>query len=177
MTIYISSDHAGFQLKEELVPFIEDLGYKIEDLGAYHYNEDDDYPDLIAPVARKVSKDPDNVKGIVLGGSGQGEAIVANRFPHVRAVVFNGQYDPCDEERDIPHEISISREHNDSNVLSLGARFLNVEEAKEAVQRWLETPFSNDARHVRRLSKIEMMDRDACRKYCHKSDNTGVNDQ
>jgi ribose 5-phosphate isomerase B len=92
---------------------------------------------------------------IVLGGSGQGEAIVANRFPHVRAVVFNGQYVSPDENRDIPNEIVLSREHNDANILSLGARFLSEEEAKNAVRLWLATPFSHDERHIRRIAKIE----------------------
>ncbi|MEX1027133.1 MAG: RpiB/LacA/LacB family sugar-phosphate isomerase [Candidatus Paceibacterota bacterium] len=155
MTIYFGTDHAGFELKENLVPYVRDeLGYEVEDLGAHEYNEDDDYPDVIAPVATTVSADPENNRGIILGGSGQGEAIVANRFPRVRAVVFNGQYAPGDG-RDIPHEIELSREHNNSNVLSLGARFLSVEEAREAVKQWLETPFSGDERHIRRLKKIE----------------------
>jgi len=101
-----------------------------------------------------VSDSPEEAKGIIIGGSGQGEAIAANRFHGVRAVVFNGQYEPKDG-REVPHEIEISRLHNDANILSLGARFLNDDEAKEAVRLWLTTPFSGDERHVRRLRKIE----------------------
>ena len=154
MKIYIGSDHAGFELKKILITTLEERGYEVFDKGAYEYNADDDYPDFIVPVAQGVSNDPEEVKGIVLGGSGQGEAMVANRFPHVRAAVFNGQYEPKDG-RDVPHEIVISREHNDANVLSLGARFLNEQEATDAMLLWLQTPFVGDERHIRRIAKID----------------------
>jgi ribose 5-phosphate isomerase B len=163
MRIIIGADHAGFELKEALVPFIEQLGYDVQDVGASEYDEDDDYPDYIAPVAEAISRqyqDGDHIDdsrramGIVIGGSGQGEAIVANRFPNVRAVVFNGQYDPRDG-RETPNEIVTSRQHNDANILSLGARFLSVDEAREAVELWLETAFSGEERHARRIEKIE----------------------
>jgi ribose 5-phosphate isomerase B len=103
--------------------------------------------------AKAVSGNPMS-RGIVIGGSGQGEAICANRFPRIRAVVFNGQYKPEDG-REVPDEIVVSRQHNNANILSLGARFLNFEEAKDAVELWLRTPFSEDERHVRRLNKID----------------------
>lgn len=153
MQILFASDHAGFSLKNSLVPFVQSLGYDVEDMGAHEYREDDDYPDTVAPAARRVSEDPDNFRAIILGGSGQGEAIVANRFPRVRAVVYNGEskgslFNDLDE-------ITLSREHNDANVLSLGARFMTEPEAQDAVKRWLETPFSGDERHVRRIEKIE----------------------
>jgi ribose 5-phosphate isomerase B len=153
--IYFAADHAGFLLKEVLKPFVASLGYEIEDCGATAHTENDDYTDYISIAARAVSEDSINRMAIVLGGSGQGEAIVANRFPHVRAVVFNGQYVSPDENRDIPNEIVLSREHNDANILSLGARFLSEEEAKNAVRLWLATPFSHDERHIRRIAKIE----------------------
>ncbi len=151
MKILFASDHAGYDLKTSLVPFVQSLGYEVEDLGAHEYHEDDDYPDLIAPAIRRVSEDPENVRAIIFGGSGQGEAIVANRFSHVRAIVYNGEsrgavFNDLDE-------IRLSREHNDANVLSLGARFLHEQEAKEAVKRWLETPFSGEERHKRRIEK------------------------
>lgn len=145
MKIYIGTDHAGFELKQKLVPFIESLGHEAVDFGAHEYHEDDDYPDFIAPVAKEVSADP-MARGIILGGSGQGEAMVANKFPHVRAAVYYGGT------LDI---IRLSREHNDANILSLGARFLSEEEAKVAVELWLATPFSGDERHIRRIEKIE----------------------
>lgn len=151
--IYIGSDHAGFELKKEIIKFLEKAEYEVIDHGAYEYDEDDDYPDFIFPVARDVSLDPEAM-GIVIGGSGQGEAISANRIPGIRAVVFNGQYEPLDQ-REIPQEIIISREHNDANILSLGARFLNTEEALEAVELWLETEFSGEPRHLRRIKKID----------------------
>jgi ribose 5-phosphate isomerase B len=154
MIIFFGADHAGFALKKELIPFVTKLGYKTEDCGAFSFDENDDYPDFILPVARKVSNNPEDTRGIVLGGSGQGEAIAANRFPRVRAIVFNGQYEPKDG-RTVPHEIEVSREHNNANILSLGARFLSVEEAKDAVKRWLTTPFQGAERHVRRLKKID----------------------
>jgi ribose 5-phosphate isomerase B len=153
--IYVASDHAGYLLKEVLVQYVRELGYEVEDCGAETYVEGDDFTDFVSIAARKVSEDSVNRMAIVLGGSGQGEAIVANRFPHVRAVVFNGQYVPADEARDVPNEIVLSREHNDANILSLGARFLNEQEAMDAVRLWLATPFSQDERHLRRIAKIE----------------------
>jgi ribose 5-phosphate isomerase B len=159
MQIFIASDHAGFELKEKLKPFLTEMGYKVVDKGAFEFNQEDDYPDFVIPVAREISEaaaqnDVKVFRGIILGGSGQGEAICANRFPNVRAVVFNGQYEPKDG-RKVPREIVLSREHNDANILSLGARFLSESEAKEAVKLWLETPFSGDSRHIRRIGKID----------------------
>ena len=153
--IHVGSDHAGFELKESLKHFLESEGYEVVDYGAVEFDPDDDYPDFILPVAIAVSSDP-NARGIVIGGSGQGEAIVANRVPGVRAVVFNGQYEP-DDGREVPNEIVIARQHNDANVLSLGARFLNYDEAREAVELWLETAFSEDERHIRRIEKIDKL--------------------
>ena len=152
--IFIAADHAGFELKAELMPFLRDLGYEVKDFGAHEFNAEDDYPDFIIPLAREVSASGGKQKGIIIGGSGQGEAICANRFFHVRAVVFNGQYRP-DDGRHIPHEIITSREHNDANILSLGARFLSEQDAKDAVEVWLATKFTSDERHERRLKKIE----------------------
>ncbi|MDO8565201.1 MAG: RpiB/LacA/LacB family sugar-phosphate isomerase [bacterium] len=152
MKIFIGSDHAGFQLKEKLVPFLKELGHEVEDKGAYDYNENDDYPDFVKPVAQEISKNPDStqVRGIVLGGSGQGEAIYANKFKNVRAMTY---YAPSRGEVSI---IKDSRGHNDSNILSLGGRFLSEEEAMSAVKDWLETSFSGDERHVRRIAKLNI---------------------
>ena len=153
MKVIFAADHAGFDLKEKLVPFVKELGFEVEDVGAHDLQAEDDYPDMVALAARLVSIDPQNVKAIVLGGSGQGEAIVANRFPHVRAVVFNGQFHP-DDGRLIPKEIILAREHNDANILSLGARFVTREEAEEAVRLFLLIQFSEDERHMRRIAKF-----------------------
>lgn len=152
--IHIAADHAGFELKQALMPFLRDMGYEVKDFGAAEFNGEDDYPDFIAPLAREISQSGGVEQGIVIGGSGQGEAIVANRFRHVRAVVFNGQYQPGGD-RHVPLEVKTAREHNDANVLSLGARFLSQAEAQEAVKIFLEIPFSEDERHIRRLKKLD----------------------
>ncbi len=153
MKIFIGTDHAGYVLKERIVSFLKGEGHEVVDKGAYEYNEADDYPDFIIPVAREVSKDPENLRGIILGGTGEGEAMAANRFPYVRAVVDYGNAVPVvDDESNI---IIRSRQHNNSNILSLGARYFTEEDAIEAVKLWLNTPFSGDERHVRRLAKID----------------------
>ncbi len=154
MKIYIATDHAGFELKEKLVPFLRELGHEVTDKGNLVLDENDDYPDFIAEAVKEVSSANNaSIRGIVLGGSGQGEAMVANKFPNIRAVVFNGQYEPKDGS-EVPDEIFLTRSHNDSNILSLGARFINEEIAKRAVREWLDTPFSGEERHARRIKKI-----------------------
>lgn len=149
MKIFLASDHAGFEMKNILVDFIKELSFEVEDLGPEELNPEDDYPLLIEKAGLEVFKNPEEAKAIILGGSGQGEAIVANRFPNVRAVVYYGSNLEI---------IKLSREHNDANVLSLAARFLSEEEAKEAVKLWLQTSFSGDKRHIRRLEEIDKME-------------------
>ena len=147
MKIFLGADHAGFELKEKLKPFLKEMGFEFEDLGNFVYDEQDDYPDFISLVAKKVAEDPENKRGIILGGSGQGEAMVANRKKGVRAAViynFNEEI------------VRLGREHNNANVLSLGAKFLSEEEAKKAVKLWLETKFSGEERHRRRIEKIDV---------------------
>lgn len=146
MNIFLASDHAGFELKEKLRQWLVEQNYEVKDFGAFSYDETDDYPDFIHPLARKLSGDPENIKGIILGGSGQGEAMVANRYKGVRAAVFYGGRDKI---------IKLSREHNNANVLSLGARFITEEEAKETINLWLNTKFSNEERHTRRINKLD----------------------
>lgn len=143
--ILIGADHAGYDLKEQLKKYLSELGYEVEDFGAGKIDPEDDYPVILTPLAYEIAKNP-NQKAIVLGGSGQGEAILCNRFPGIRAAVFYGG------NLDI---IKLSREHNDANVLSLGARFLNIDEAKQAVKLWLDTKFSEDERHIRRISLLD----------------------
>lgn len=144
MKIFIASDHAGFELKAALKTFLEDKGREVEDLGPKEFNPLDDYPDLIAPLARKVAKNK-GTKGVVVGLSGEGEAMAANRIKGARAALYYGG----------PTEIlKLSRMHNDANVLSLSARFLTVEEACAAVALWLATPFSGEERHARRIEKL-----------------------
>ncbi len=153
--IYIGTDHAGFKLKNQLIPFVKSLGYEVADCGAYVEDPKDDDPNFVSQVARAVALNPEHVRGIILGGSGQGEAIVANRFPNVRAIVFYGN-PGIFSKLDV---IRLGREHNDSNVLSLGARFLSVQAAKKAVKNWLEIPFSKAERHIRRIKETEAISR------------------
>jgi len=161
MKIYFASDHGGFELKNALLSFVRDkLGYEVEDCGAYELNEADDYPDFISKAARAVSAEPETARAIILGASGQGEAMVANRFPHVRAAVFYGEppSKQVDAAGNVFDMLSSTRAHNDANILSLGARFLTEEASKEAVQTWLETPFDGDERHARRIRKIAALE-------------------
>ncbi len=145
MKIYIGTDHAGFELKESLIPFLRELGHTVEDKGAHSYEALDDYPDFIRPVAEAVAGDSES-RGIILGGSGQGEAMCANRVTGVRAAVYYGG----------PFDIAVlSREHNDANILSLGARFVEDDEAKEVVRIWLATPFGDEEKHARRIAKLD----------------------
>jgi ribose 5-phosphate isomerase B len=147
MIIYFGSDHAGFEMKNELLLYVKDvMGCEVVDCGATTFDADDDYPDFVSPAALAVSESPHSRKAIILGGSGQGEAMCANRYAHVRAVVYYGSE---------PDIIRLSREHNDANVLSLGARFLTISEAKKVVHTWLLTAFKGDARHTRRISKLK----------------------
>ncbi len=146
MKIFLATDHAGFSLKESLLVFIKNLGHEVIDYGATVYDETDDYPDFIQKAAQSVSENPEEYRAVILGGSGQGEAIVANRFFGIRAVVFYGG--------DI-EIVKLGREHNNANILSLGARFITEDDAKEAVKIFLGTPFSEDERHIRRISKID----------------------
>lgn len=145
MKIYFAADHAGFEMKNALIKYVKELNYETEDCGAHEFNPADDYPEFIKKAAQAVSEATDGSRAIVLGGSGQGEDMVADKFPNVRSTEYYGGNLEI---------IKLSREHNDSNVLSLGARFLSLDEAKEAVRLWLETPFSNEERHKRRIDEI-----------------------
>lgn len=142
--IYLAADHAGFELKELLKAYLTKQGKEVEDMGAFALDEKDDYPDFILPAAKKVAENPKENLGIFFGGSGQGEAIAANKVKGIRAAVYYGG--PLDVVR-------LFRKHNNANVLSLGARFVSAEEAKEAVGAWLETGFEK-GRHERRVEKI-----------------------
>ena len=144
MKIYLATDHAGFELKNFLKEYLISKGYNVEDCGAYKYDPLDDYPDFIIPAAEKVANQP-NSRGIIIGGSGQGEAMAANRIQGVRAAVY---YDgPIDI-------VKLSRLHNNANILSLGARFLSVERATEILNIWLAEKFEGE-RHENRINKLD----------------------
>jgi ribose 5-phosphate isomerase B len=149
MTIYLATDHAGYGLKETIKSYLDaNPSYEVYDCGALTLEPGDDYPHYMARAAEKVQFDAEHEPSvaIIFGGSGVGEAVVANRFAHVRAVVYAGG--PLDV-------IKVSREHNDTNVLSIGARFVTENEAKQAVDLFLATPFSHDERHADRIIQIE----------------------
>lgn len=159
--MYFASDHAGFELKKILMPFVQSLGHEVEDCGAFEMETADDYPQIVACAARLVSDDAAqelDSRAIVLGASGQGEAMAANRFKGVRAAVY---YGPAGEQTDQSGEkldmLVSSRRHNNANILSLAARFLTAEAAKDAVKIWLETAFSGDERHERRIQQLDTL--------------------
>ncbi len=160
MRIYIGADHVGYEFKNKLVAHLKNIGHDIEDKGAFVFDKNDDYPDFITPVAEAVAKQPESI-GIILGGSGQGEAMCANRIKGVRASVFYGTRKPVlpvdivgRESLDIFETISLSREHDCANILSLGMRFISEDEAISAVNLFLNTKCSNADRHIRRINKF-----------------------
>lgn len=141
MKIAIGSDHAGFQYKEKIRDFLEERGHSVTDFGT-HSDAPVDYPLFIRPVAEAVARH-EFERGIVLGGSGNGEAIVANRVKGIRcALCWN-----ADSAR-------LGRQHNDANVISIGQRMVTLEMALEIVQIWLETPFEG-GRHQHRIELID----------------------
>jgi len=144
MIIHLATDHAGLDLKDKIKLHLSEVNYKVVDHGAYEYDALDDYPDFIFPCAVAVSKDKSS-KGIILGGSGQGEAMAANRIEGVRAAVFYNGPDDI---------IKLSRQHNDANVLSLGARFMTEEEIYKIIRIWLSIAFEG-GRHLRRIEKLD----------------------
>ena len=144
MIIALGTDHAGFDLKEVVKKFLEENNYEVKDFGAYEYNSADDYPDFINPTAEFVSKNNDAM-GIIFGGSGQGEAMAANRYKEVRAAVFYGGPDKI---------VSLSRQHNNANILSLGSRFIEPKDAINVIKLWLSTTFEG-GRHQKRIDKLD----------------------
>lgn len=181
MKISIATDHAGFELKNFLVEALRAKGHDVHDHGAHELVPEDDYPTYIGKVAQDISKYeearwkkqdsthstegrekhtdglPEHM-GIVIGGSGQGEAITANKYPYVRAALVYGGVSAGGSMHLIESIAKLSREHNDANVLSLGARFLTNEEALHIVEIWLATKFIHEERHVRRINEITQIE-------------------
>lgn len=141
MVIYLGADHAGFKLKEQIKKYLNKKGYKVFDEGALKFDKKDDYPDYAARVVKKIK---DENRGVLVCGSSQGVCIAANKFKGIRAVAVSNVRDA-----------KLTREHNDANVLCLSGWSLKLEQAKKILDAWLETKFSEEERHVRRLKKIK----------------------
>ncbi len=161
MKVYFAADHAGFEMKNQLLEFVRDeLHCDVEDCGAFALDNADDYPAVIGNAARKLSADAQagkDSRAVIGGASGQGEAMVANRFKGVRCALYYGA--PSKEQTDMSGKrldmLASTRQHNDANALSLGFRFLTLDEAKKTVQEWIETPFPAEERHSRRIALID----------------------
>lgn len=142
MRVHIGTDHAGFEEKEELAKWLQSEGYEVVDHGALSYDAEDDYPGFCIDCAQGVVADPGSL-GIVIGGSGNGEQMAANLVDGVRAaLVWNAEV------------ARLAREHNDANVISLGARQHSMAEMQELTKIFLETKFSGEARHARRIQQM-----------------------
>jgi ribose 5-phosphate isomerase B len=140
--VYLGSDHAGFELKAALVASLREAGHEPVDCGPASYVPDDDYPVYVMRAAKGVIDDPGSL-GIVIGGSGNGEQIAANKVPGIRAALAWTE-----------ETAQLARQHNDANVLSLGARMYSLDEAVSFAKVFVATPFSQVARHARRLAEI-----------------------
>ncbi len=161
MKIAISTDHAGFENLKKIKQFLISLGHEPVDYGPTEFIETDDYPDFIRPCAEAVASGECEV-GIIYGGSGQGEAIVANRVKGIRCGVFYSTakaVEPIDAEGNMSEDeyeiLKLNRQHNHANMLSLASRFLTEDQIEKAVSVWLSTPWSEAERHTRRVNKID----------------------
>lgn len=142
MRIYLGSDHAGFELKQHLVAHLKELGHEPVDCGPYEYVATDDYPPYVMAAAKSAADEPGTL-GIVIGGSGNGEVIAANKVPGTRAALVWSE-----------ETAALARQHNDANVISIGGRMHPVEVATRFVEIFVDTPFSQDPRHVRRIGML-----------------------
>jgi ribose 5-phosphate isomerase B len=161
MKIALATDHAGFEQLKQLKEYLIAEGHECVDFGPTSFDKADDYPDFIFPAAHAVA-DGDCEVGIIMGGSGQGEAMAANRIKGVRCTLFYGPViaktavDAEGTMSEDPYEIlKLSRQHNHANVLSLSARFLTLEEMKQAVEVWLGASYDDAERHARRVTELD----------------------
>jgi ribose 5-phosphate isomerase B len=146
--VYLGSDHAGFELKGRLVDWLTSAGHEPVDCGPKSYDPEDDYPVYVLRAAEGVAGDPGSL-GIVIGGSGNGEQIAANKVPGIRAAVAW-----------TVETAQLARQHNDANILSLGARMYSDDESLEFTKTFVATPFSGEARHARRLAEVAAFEKD-----------------
>jgi ribose 5-phosphate isomerase B len=142
MRIHIGSDHAGLELKAELIKHLTENGHDVSDHGPHEYDALDDYPDFCIPAAEAVAKDPSSL-GIVLGGSGNGEQIAANKVKGIRAALAWSI-----------ETAKLARDHNNANVIAVGGRMHEISLVKEIIDTFIASPFSHDERHLRRIKKI-----------------------
>jgi ribose 5-phosphate isomerase B len=142
MRLHIGSDHAGLELKSELIVHLVNNGHDVTDHGPYQYDALDDYPVFCIPAAEATAKDPSSL-GIVIGGSGNGEQMAANKVKGIRAALVWSI-----------ETAKLAREHNDANVIAIGGRMHSIEVCKELIEVFLATPFSNDERHIRRIGQV-----------------------
>ncbi len=147
-TIHLGTDHAGFLMKEDVKSWLTSEGFKVVDHGADKFNALDDFTDFVSIAAKAVSEKSKTTKAIIFGGSGQGEAMMANRFKKVRAVVYYGGNEEI---------IKLSRQHNDANVLSIGARFVSEDHAKKVIWDWLHTETLQDKKYARRNRELDTL--------------------
>jgi ribose 5-phosphate isomerase B len=145
MKIAIGADHAGYRLKDEIVPLLKELGHEVEDYGC-DCNQSVDYPDYAVPVGDAVAGGKAD-RGILICGTGIGMTIAANKIPGIRCALVHDMF-----------SAKATREHNDSNVLAMGERIIGPGLAQEIVRIWLETPFSNGERHVGRVGKVKALE-------------------
>lgn len=161
MTIALASDHAGYSQLQELADYLESLGHDVRNFGPKSMKPEDDYPDFVVPAAKAVA-DGDCDRGVILGGDGEGEAMVANKVKGIRCGLFYSAAVPrrvVDAKGRVSHDpyeiIKLTRLHNDANMLSLAARFVALSDMKHVIKLWLDTPFSADERHRRRIDKFK----------------------
>jgi ribose 5-phosphate isomerase B len=142
MRVYLGSDHAGYELKQQLIGWLTQAGHEPVDCGPHIYDAQDDYPPFCLRAAERTAADPGSL-GIVIGGSGNGEAIAANKVKGVRAALVWSE-----------ETAALGREHNNANVISVGARMHTAQDATAFVEIFLSTPYSGDERHARRIDML-----------------------
>lgn len=142
MRVYLGSDHAGYEFKKAIITHLTKAGHEAIDCGAYAYDAEDDYPAFCIAAAERTVADPGSL-GIVLGGSGNGEQIAANKVKGIRAALVWSQA-----------TAQLAREHNNANVISIGARQHTLEEAVDFIDTFIAEPFPGDERHVRRIAQL-----------------------
>ena len=150
MRIHIGADHAGLELKSALIQHFTANGHEVKDHGPYEYDALDDYPDFCIPAAQAVVNDPGSL-GIVIGGSGNGEQISANKVKGVRAALAWSI-----------ETAKLAKQHNNANVVAIGGRMHSIDECKTILEAFIAEPFSNDERHIRRIDKISGFEDSCC---------------